>query len=338
MRALEILAAGPGLSVQDLGRPFHMKSGLSAGGGADRLALFEAAALLGLKQVVAGIEMAGLGGRFRFTAPTRFALTGAPMKAALEGRPLRWNASHHAGAGEVLEIGGARAGVYGYLSPAGGIGGPQFLGSRAAHLAVGIGHLLGAGEVLEILPDPAPERPAMCLADDGRFNGGTIRMVPGPQTDLFAPETVARFLATDFIRSATGNRQGVRLAHDGEPFGAEISGQASEIILPGDVQMTGDGVPYVLLAECQTTGGYARIGSVIAPDLARLAQAPPGAHLRFEMVSLEAAERLWRPEAGLIGALSQRLCPLLRDPHDISDLLSYQLISGAVAGDEGEEE
>ncbi len=334
MSGLEVLEAGPGLSVQDLGRPFHMASGLSQGGAADRLALFEAAALLGLEQVGAAIEMAGLGGRFRFGHTCRFALTGAPMKAALDGTQLVWHASHRAEAGQVLEIGGALAGTYGYLTPAGGLGGAPVLGSRAAHLAVGIGHLLGAGEVLEILDDPAPQAPPLKLEAEARFAGGPIRMTEGPQSALFAPDTVARFLATTFTRSPIGNRQGVRLEHGGAPFGAEISGQASEIILPGDIQMTGDGVPYVLLAECQTTGGYARIGSVIAADLPRIAQAPPGAKLRFEMLSLEEADAIWRPESALIGALRARTRPLVRDPHDIDDLLGYQLISGVTAGDE----
>ncbi len=334
MSGLEILSAGPGVTVQDLGRPFHMASGLSVGGAADRLALFEAAALLGLTQVVAGLEMAGLGGRFRFEAPRRFALTGAPMRARLDGAPLCWNASHAAKAGQVLEIGGAQAGMYGYFTPAGGIGGPEVLGSRAAHLAVGIGAPLAAGDRLELLPDPAPDAPARLLPEDTRFTGGKIRLTPGPQTDLFARDTLARFLATSFTRSPIGNRQGVRLEQEGAPFGAEVTGQASELILPGEVQMTGDGVPYVLLAECQTTGGYARIGSVIPADLPRVAQAPPEARLSFEMLSMAAADRLWQAESGLIGALSARCQPLIRDPHDIGDLLSYQLISGVTAGDE----
>jgi len=333
-RWLDILSAGPGLTLQDLGRPFHMASGLSTGGAADRLALFEAAALLGLKKVVCGIEMAGMGGRFQFTEPTRFALTGAPMRTTLDGRALRWNASHMAEAGQMLEIGGAQAGVYGYLTPAGGFDGAEILGSRAAHLAVGIGAPMQSGDRLEILPDLAPDTPARVLPDDPRFSGGTLRLVRGPQTDLFAPETLTRFLGVSFIRSPVGNRQGMRLEQDGAPFGAEVKGQASDLILPGDVQMTGEGIPYVLLAECQTTGGYARIGSVIADDLPRAAQTPPGACLRFEMLTTEAADKLWRPETGLLKALSARTRPLLRNPRDIPDLLSYQLIGGVTAGDE----
>ena len=333
---LEVLSVGPGVTVQDLGRPGHMATGLSAGGAADRLALFEAAALLGLKAPVAGLEMAGMGGRFRFTAASRFALTGAPMAASLDGAPLAWQASHRAAAGQVLEIGGARAGVYGYLTPAGGIAGPVVLGSRAVHLAVGIGRPLAAGDAPEIGPDPAPDAPAMTLTAAPRFSGGVLRLMPGPQTGLFSADTLARFLDTEFTRSPTGNRQGVRLDHAGAPFAAEISGQASDLILPGDIQMTGDGVPYILLAECQTTGGYARIGSVIAADLPRAAQAPPGAKLRFAMFSLEAADRIWRPEAGLVARLARQARPLVRDPRDMHDLLGYQLISGVIAGNEEE--
>ncbi len=332
MSALEVLAAGPAVTLQDLGRPGHMATGLSPGGAADRLALFEAAALLGLERVAPGLEMAGMGGRFRFAAPTRFALTGAPMTARLDGRKLAWQASHRAAAGALLEIGGASSGVYGYLTPAGGIAAPEVLGSRAAHLAVGIGAPLRPGDRLELLPDPGPDRAAMTLAVADRFSGGLLRLTPGPQSGLFSPRTRARFLATDFVRAPAGNRQGVRLDHDGAPFGAETTGQASEPIRAGDVQMTGDGVPYILLAECQTTGGYARIGSLIPADLPRLAQAPPGARLRFAMIGWEEADRLWQPETGLIRSLGARLAPLTRDPRDIPDLLGYQLISGVTSG------
>ena len=66
----------------------------------------------------------------------------------------------------------------------------------------------------------------------------------------------------------------------------------SDFILPGDVQMTGDGVPYILGPECQTTGGYPRIGTVISADMPRAMQAVPGAKLRFRFVTLaEAREK-----------------------------------------------
>lgn len=331
---IDVLGAGPATLVQDLGRPGHLATGLSRGGAADRLALFEAAALLGSTQVLAGIEMAAIGGEFSFSTPMRIALTGAPMQARLDGAPLCWHASHWVQAGQVLNIGSAQKGVYGYLTPAGGVTTPKILQSRATHLAVGLGEALTAGASLPVGLDPNPSAPASVLPVQDRFSGGAIRLMRGPQTDLFAADTLATFLKTRFIRSHIGNRQGIRLDHAGAPFGAEISGQASDLIMPGDIQLTGDGVPYILLCECQTTGGYPRIGTVIDTDLAKAAQTSPGAQVSFTMLTLDEADMASKPEAGLIQYLRKSVHPLVREPHDIPDLLAYQLISGVITGNE----
>ena len=63
-RALIGRRAGPGLTLQDCGRPGYMGFGLSRGGAADRQALAEGAALLGQDDGLAVLEMAGMGGNF----------------------------------------------------------------------------------------------------------------------------------------------------------------------------------------------------------------------------------------------------------------------------------
>lgn len=325
------------LSVQDLGRPGYMAQGLARGGAIDRLAVIEAAALLGLNAPVAGIEMAGAGGSFSTDAPTRIALTGAPMSATLDGRPLRWHATHLIAPGQRLEIGGAQAGSYGYLTPAGGLRTPEWLGSRATHLTIGIGALLEAGARLPCGDDPAPGRPARRLDVAPRFEGGEIRLLPGPQSALFSEAQRAAFLSAHFTRGQRGNRQGVRLETDRRFQAESAAGLASDMIGPGDVQLTGDGVPYVLLAECQTVGGYPRIGTVLPADLPRLAQAAPGARLCFRAIPLEEADPLWRSDAALLQETAARCTNLIRDPREIPDLLSYQLIGGVTRGDELEE-
>ena len=93
-RALDILACGPGVSVQDLGRTGYLAQGLSRGGAVDGLALHEGAALLG-QPVGAALEMAGFGGRFRATEPLRIALTGAPMRATIDLGPRRISSRNH---------------------------------------------------------------------------------------------------------------------------------------------------------------------------------------------------------------------------------------------------
>jgi allophanate hydrolase subunit 2 len=276
-----------------------------------------------------------MGGVFEATEPMRFALTGAPMRADLDGKAIAWNASHALAPGQRLTIGPATSGSYGYLSVAGGIATPPMMGSRAAHLMARIGHALRAGETLPVGPDPDPDRVPMIISPDPRCAGGTVRVVPGAQTDMFPPEERARFEATVFIRSPRGNRQGARFDFDGAPFAAE--GQRtilSEMIVPGDIQLTGDGKPYVLLPECQTTGGYPRIGNVLPEDLPRVAQAAPGAELRFRFLTLDEARRTFVSEAERFKALKKNVHPLVRDPRGMQDLLGYQLISGAVTGTE----
>lgn len=334
--ALILHRTGPGLTVQDMGRPGLARLGLSRGGAADRQALLEATALLCLRAPVAALEMPALGGSFEVTQPTRIALTGAPMRADLDGSALRWSASHLILPGQRLTIGAATSGVYGYLTPAGGILGPEWQGSRAAHLVAGIGATLAAGDRLPLGADPAPDAPGQFLPVEDRFTGGLLRWIDGPQTDLFPEATRARFAATAFRRAPTGNRQGIRLDCDGPAFAADLpkTGLASEFILPGDIQMTGDGRPYILLSECQTIGGYPRIGTVLPADLPRAAQSAPGAVLRFQRVTLAEADALARPRAARLASLRAACHPLRRDPRDMPDLLSYQLISGVTAGDD----
>ena len=316
---IEVLACGPAASVQDGGRPGHLSLGLARGGAADRLALEEAAALLGAPG--AAVETAGAALRLRVDAATAIAFTGAPMDAEIDGRRVAWHASHDVPAGAVLSLRPTGRGVYSYVTPAGGIASEPVMGSRAMHRMAGLGRPIEAGDRLSIAGGGTG---GLCLQPPpDRFDGGVLRCVATPQTPLFGQEAVARFEAASFRRDARGDRQGVRLALDGPGFA--VSGQLallSDFVLPGDVQMTGDGVPYVLGPDAQTTGGYPRIAHVVAADLPRALQAPPGAALRFAFVTLAQARAAapGRPSTGR----------LRRDPAAIADLGRHQLIGGVV--------
>lgn len=334
-RVLHVRRSGPGLTVQDLGRPGYLLSGLSRGGAADRLAIWEGAALLGQSANCAALEMAGMGGEFEAGEDMRIALTGAPMRASLDGGAIAWNASHLILRGARLSIGAVERGCYGYLHVGGGFETPVLLGSRSAHLAAGILGAVPDGAALPVGPDAGAESHGMKLEPVQRFSGGEVRIVPSLQTGLFPDEELARFEAMAFRRDTRGNRMGVRLLPEGESFGtcAGLS-VLSEVIAPGDVQITGDGTPFVLLAECQTTGGYPRIGTVLPADLPRVAQAAAGETLRFRFVTLDEAVEIERKEAAFRKGLSRAVTPLVRRPEDIPDLLAYQLIGGVTAGDD----
>ena len=331
--ALKVHSAGPAVTVQDLGRPGHMASGVSRGGAADWIAFVEGAALLNQGLECAALELAGMGGVFEAVGDIRIALTGAPMRADCDGDALAWNASHKIAAGSKITIAQVTRGLYGYLSVGGGIATPQILGSRATHLLSRLGQAVAAGDTLPIGPDGSPEIFGDFFTPDDRMSGGTLRVLPSVQTERFAPDTRARFAATAFTRTPRGNRQAAELGFDGAPFGsADSLSILSEPILAGDIQMTGPGYPYVLLPECQTTGGYPRIGTVIPDDLPKIAQAGAGVTFQFVFVSHADAVAAHKTAQLRLNAVKAARRPLVRDPVLIRDLLGYQLISGVTAG------
>ncbi|WP_170414688.1 biotin-dependent carboxyltransferase family protein [Ruegeria atlantica] len=321
---------GPACTIQDQGRVGYLDQGLSRSGAADLQALHEGAVLLGQSPQLAALEMAGMGGEFEATQPLGIALTGAPMQASIDGAPVVWNASHQMEAGQRLVIGAVTRGTYGYLHVSGGVASKSFLGSRSAHLTAKIGKTVQAGDTLPANSGP-PVR-GMRLTLGNRFSGGVLRVIASFQTPLFDQETLDRFAQTEFRRGSRANRMGMQLDSEGEGFAAQ--GQLnilSEVITPGDIQMTGTGNPFILLPECQTTGGYPRIATVLPCDLPRAAQTPAGGKIRFEFVSLDEATTLQTAYSAELARLPGRVEPLVRDPHDIPDLLSYQLIGGMIS-------
>ena len=327
---LVVVQAGPGVSVQDFGRPGFLGQGLSEGGAADRCALHEGAALLGQPPGRAAIELAGCGAIFEARAPLVIALTGAPMLARLNGDPLAWTAAHSIPEGGRLELKPGPTGVYGYLHVLGGVSAPPVLGAAGLHKRAGIGQSLCSGSVVDCAS--AAPRPPQVLPAAPRFQGGTLRVVASAQTHLFAKEQLDR-LQTGAFRCARADRQGIQLDHDGPGFHAEGGlTVVSDVVVPGDIQIAGDGRPYILATECQTTGGYPRIATVLPCDMPRAVQAAPGAPIKLELVTLTDARRIERAARADWAQLQGRVQPLVRDPRDLASLLGYELISGVTDG------
>jgi allophanate hydrolase subunit 2 len=76
--------------------------------------------------------------------------------------------------------------------------------------------------------------------------------------------------------------------------GSQILSLVSDVVVPGDIQILGDGTPIVLMRDHQPTGGYPRIATVVSADLDRFAQLRPGSEVRFEPVTVAHARELKR--------------------------------------------
>ncbi|MEO1193397.1 MAG: biotin-dependent carboxyltransferase family protein [Pseudomonadota bacterium] len=338
--SLAVLSAGPCVTVQDAGRPGYQRYGVAEGGALDRYALAEGAALLQNDPASAAIECFGLGGRFQAKGGAlRFALSGAPMAAYQmdatgQKERLTWRASGLLQEGEVLELGAAEGGLVSYLHLGGGIAVMRELGARATHLRAAIGPpRLEAGQSLSVGPDQSADKELRRkrLPEPDYLGKREIRILWGPQAERFSPAVRQRLLESDYRVSAKRDRMGARLEGPSLEAEGQLTGLSDAVSL-GDVQVPGDGLPLVLLADRQPTGGYPRIATVISADLAAFAQLESGQPFRFRLVEEEEAlEALaaWRRK---IAGLSKRITPLLRDPRELPDLLSYNLIDGVVTG------
>ncbi|WP_245516386.1 biotin-dependent carboxyltransferase family protein [Methylobacterium segetis] len=311
---LLVLECGPATGLQDGGRPGYQRQGLSGSGPMDRLALAAANALVGNAPGVAALELALTGARLRAAGGSvRLALAGAPFGLSIDGEAVGDHRSFQVPDGATLVLRPPRQGLFAYLAVAGGIHVPESLGSRALHLRAALGGLEGrnlrAGDRLPVATctDAAPDRALVPLPLDA---DEPVRVVLGPQADHFPDEAVADFLATPYTVSNRADRMGYQLDGQTIRHGGRGFNIVSDATVPGSVQVPGSGLPIILMADRQTTGGYPKIATVISADLRRVAQRRPGEPLRFAPVSVDRAVALAREAAALQAGLAGRLGPV----------------------------
>ena len=288
---------GPWTTVQDEGRFGYQASGIRPAGVMDTDAFRAANRLVGNAGGEAVLEMTFMGATLLFEAAAWFALTGADMRASLDGTPLPRYRAIHAAAGQTLALGMAAAGCRGYLAVRGGIDVPLVMGSRSTDASARIGgcegRALREGDRLPVRADDG-WAPSETLPLEAPNYAGEIRtrVILGPQDDRFTAAGVAAFLTSPYEVSADSDRMGIRL--EGPAIesrgGTDI---VSDGIVFGSIQVASGGKPIILMADHQTTGGYAKIATVLSLDLPKLAQARPGDTVRFVAMTPGEAQALY---------------------------------------------
>ena len=311
---ITVLNAGPLTTVQDGGRWGYQAYGMPVAGAMDRYALAVTNLLVRNPPEAAVLEMTLKGGVFRFETGAFAAIGGADMGAKLDELPLANWSSFYAPAGSVLAFDFIREGCRAYLSIAGGFDLPIVQGSRSTYLKAGIGGFEGralkAGDALSAglaaKAVAAMTLPAQFIPRYG--NDIVLRTLLGPLDGLFEPAEINAFFEGSYVVSNEADRMGYRLEGPSiKPRGkADI---ISDAVCQGAIQIPGQGMPIVMMADRQTTGGYAKIGTVIGPDLFLLAQAKPRDRIRFVRSCDEdavAALREERARYALIKTLLER--------------------------------
>jgi hypothetical protein len=110
----------------------------------------------------------------------------------------------------------------------------------------------------------------------------TIRIISGPEAHYFEIAGLRSFLSTS---TRSPPRATAWATASGEPIRHKegMTNIISAGISLGTVQVPGDGQPIILMADRQTSGGYARIANVITADLTLLAQMRPGDKLNLPL-------------------------------------------------------
>lgn len=278
--------AGRLVTLQDAGRPGNMRYGVPASGPMDRLAYDAGQAALGNAPGLSAIEISLGGLALQCTeGAVTLAITGGEFVVEHGGQKTSSWTVLTISKGERLAIRAGTSGSWAYLTFAGAVVSNNWLGSQATHSTSGFGGgALQAGHAIvvaeaAIRDDRSGEIPRPDFNRDS-----AIRVVTGPQDRHFAKDAPERFVSDVFKVTDAYDRMGMRLSGPALELNGALS-IPSEPIVRGSVQVSGDGVPTVLLADHQTTGGYPKIATVISCDTDGLAQSRAGRALRFTPIS-----------------------------------------------------
>jgi biotin-dependent carboxylase-like uncharacterized protein len=312
---IELLHVPSLLTVQDGGRRGYRKLGVPVSGFMDDFSARIANYLVGNPGDAPLLEFLLTGPAIRFNASAVFAVTG-DVEVKLNGIPIEPWTSHWAKRGDVLEVGTLRSGLYGYISFAGGIKCERLLGSCSTYPRAGLGRPLKAGDRLSVGRAILTGREGRSLPLELRPNYPQdkveVRVVLGPDLEHFTKDGIETFLDSTYTITPESDRMGYRL--DGPVI--EHSEKGPDIVtgplVPGSIQVPGSGKPIIMMKDAQTTGGYAKIASVITADLPVLAQSRPGVRVRFKEVDIGEAHDLLRRQEKRIEAIREFLEGKLR--------------------------
>lgn len=297
---IRVVRPGALTTVQDAGRWHWQRDGVPVSGAMDDIACRLANWLVGNGDDAAVLEATLTGPELLFQEDSIVAVTGADMHARIAGVRLPpWHA-RRIGAGETLALDGAERGCRTYIAVAGGIQVDPVLGSRATYVRAGFGghrgRALRRDDVLRTAPVPdawrRDWRPRGVDVDSLHLRRIIVRIMPGPHLAMLERTSRRELFTGEYALAPESDRMGLRF--HGEPLRLQAPVEVlSAGVATGTVQLPPGGLPIILMADRQTTGGYPRLGEVATVDLPVLAQLCPGERVRFAEIPSEEAELLY---------------------------------------------
>lgn len=303
---LLVMHAGPLSTVQDLGRIGFGAIGVAPSGAMDPWAFRTANALVGNDDGAAGIEFTMSGPTIAFEDDAVVALSGSRFDAAIlrsvsgsaferdvDAAPAPHQMSFRVRAGETIRIGPTLSGARGYLAVRGGVEVDEVFGSRSTQVAAGLGgRVLKQGD--RLATGAGADAPARRARTTSAYQSEQrLRAIPGPQREIFVAGSIERLFGSPYKVTTKADRTGIRLEGSAMEL-TTIPDIDPEGVVVGALQVPADGQPILLCNDRPTTGGYAKVATVIGADMHLAAHVKPGDTVRFEVSTPDAARAAWR--------------------------------------------
>lgn len=307
-KAIEVLDGGIQSTIQDYpGMIGYWFVGVPPCGPMDNYNFRIGNSILGNEETASGIEMTLRGGSYRFRTTVSFCLTGADMKATLDGEPIEMYQVIHASPMQVLKLQDCKVGMRTYLLVAGGFDMPKIMGSSATFIDGKFGghngRTLRTGDVLQLKENcvidsieqfPEKYRPKLT-------NEWTIGVIPGPQPtpEYLKEEYLETLTSAEYEVNFNSARTGVRLngpipqwvREDGGEAGLHPSNIHDNAYAVGTLDLTGD-QSILLGPDGPSLGGFVCPVTTAKGEQWKLGQLHPGDKVHFRLLTLEQAEEL----------------------------------------------
>lgn len=307
---IKIIKPGMLSSFQDSGRWGSQSLGVSVCGAMDLLSHQLANLIVGNTADLATLEITLMGPTIHFTAGCCVCLTGADMQAKLNDKPVARYRPLIVNPGDTLALPLAKEGTRAYFSVYGGFAIPPVMSSQSTYIRSGFGGWhgrgLATGDEIGLNVSLTAESAARQALSETLWSKRIY--LPSVLGVWSSRKSVIRWIRSDTWAELTAESQVAmhhtpwRIANDADRMGFRLDGPKltlktqkewlSEPTTFGTVQLPVSGQPIVLMADRQTTGGYAKIGCVASVDLPILAQKKPGDHVRFMAIDLAQAHAL----------------------------------------------
>lgn len=300
----------PGLltTIQDLGRPHAIASGVPPGGAMDRFAHRAANLLVGNSPLEATLECTLAGPALQVERACVIAVTGADLEPRINGIAVEMWTGVFVAAGARLTFGARRLGARAYVAVSGGFEGDRWLGSRSTSLIAGRGGMRGRalaiGDALSLAVESStPAVAGRTLAPSLRpdYSDHALRAIPGPHARRLDAAGRRLLFSADFTIGMDSDRMGYRL--EGPPLAAPGDELLSFGLVAGAVQLPSSGRPILLMADHQTAGGYPVVAVVVSASMAQAAQLAPGDAARFVQVTATQADEQRKERARALATL-----------------------------------